>query len=207
MLAAFCTARDTITVKDTEAPKPGPGEALVRVRVCGVCGSDLHCLDGSLPVNPDIVLGHEFAGEVAELGEGVERIAVGDRVAVEPALRCGRCDYCLSGRYHLCRKRQLAPDRGAMAEFITMPAYTLYKLPDGVDFEIGALTEPLAVAVHGLHLVNARAGERVLVMGAGTIGLMAVLAAKRHGRRCDLDLPPRSPGAGRPGRGRPPRRP
>lgn len=181
MLASFCTGKDTIAVRETDSPRPGAGEVLVRVRACGVCGSDLHFYDGSFPIAPNISMGHEYAGEVAELGEGVERIAVGDRMAVEPALRCARCEYCTSGRYHLCRKRDFTPKNGAMAEYITVPAYTLYKLPDGVDFEIGALTEPLAVAIHGLHLVNVRAGERVLVMGAGTIGLMTVLAARAMG--------------------------
>jgi threonine dehydrogenase-like Zn-dependent dehydrogenase len=87
----------------------------------------------------------------------------------------------MSGRYHLCRKRDFTPKNGAMAEFIAMPAHMMYKLPDSVDFELGALTEPLAVSIHGLHLVDVRAGERVAVIGAGTIGLLAVLAAKSMG--------------------------
>lgn len=181
MLAAFCTGKETITVRETDAPRPAPGEVLLRVRVCGVCGSDLHFYDGSFPVAPSMSLGHEFAGEVAELGEGVTGFAVGDRVAVEPARRCTRCEYCTTGRYHLCRKRALTPENGALAEFISVPTYMLYKLPDEVDFEIGALTEPLAVTIHGLHLVNVRAGERVLVVGCGTIGLMSVLAARAMG--------------------------
>lgn len=181
MLAAFCTGKEQVAVRDTETPKPAPGEVLLRVRACGICGSDLHFYDGSFPVTADTSMGHEFAGEIAELGEGVSGIAVGDRVAIEPAIRCMRCEYCSSGRYHLCRKRDLTPPSGALAEYITVPAYMACRLPDEVDFEIGALTEPLAVAIHGLHLVNVRAGERVLVMGCGTIGLMAVLGARAMG--------------------------
>jgi 2-desacetyl-2-hydroxyethyl bacteriochlorophyllide A dehydrogenase len=181
MLAAFCTGKETIAVKETDSPRQGASEVLLRVRACGVCGSDLHFYDGSFPIAPNVSMGHEYAGEVAELGAGVTGFDVGDRVAVEPALRCTRCEYCTSGRYHLCRKRDFTPRNGAMAEYISVPAYTLYKLPDEVDFEIGALTEPMAVAIHGLHLVNVRAAERVLVMGCGTIGLMTVLAARAMG--------------------------
>jgi (R,R)-butanediol dehydrogenase/meso-butanediol dehydrogenase/diacetyl reductase len=181
MLAVFCTGKETIAVREADPPRAEPGEVIVRVRACGVCGTDLHYYDGSLPVSPTASLGHEFAGEVAEIGEGVSAWVIGDRVAVEPLRRCGLCDYCTTGRYHLCRKRQLTSENGAMAEYISVAANMPYKLPDGVDFEIGALTEPLAVAVHGLHLVNVRAGERVLVMGCGTIGLMAVLAARAMG--------------------------
>jgi 2-desacetyl-2-hydroxyethyl bacteriochlorophyllide A dehydrogenase len=181
MLAAFCTGKETITVRETDVPRPQPGEVIVRVRACGICGTDLHFYGGSFPMPPDLSMGHEFAGEVAELGEGVTGFAVGDRVAVEPAQRCTRCEYCMAGRYHLCRKRDLTPGSGALAEYISRPAYMLYKLPDEVDFGVGALTEPLAVCVHGLHLVNLRAGERVLVIGCGTIGLMSVLAARAMG--------------------------
>jgi 2-desacetyl-2-hydroxyethyl bacteriochlorophyllide A dehydrogenase len=183
MLAAFCTGKETITVREADAPRPRPGDVLVRVRACGICGTDLHFYGGTFPAAPDVSPGHEFAGEVAELGEGVTGFAVGDRVTVEPIRSCRTCEYCRSGRYHLCRKHVLlgTAEAGALAEYISLPAYMLYKLPDGVDFETGALTEPLAVCVHGLHLVNVRAGERVLVMGCGTIGLMSVLAARAMG--------------------------
>jgi 2-desacetyl-2-hydroxyethyl bacteriochlorophyllide A dehydrogenase len=183
MLAAFCTGKETITLREADAPRPAAGDVLVRVRVCGICGSDLHFYGGSFPSAPNVSPGHEFAGEVAELGGGVTAFAVGDRVAVESIRSCRTCEYCTTGRYHLCRKRVLlgTGETGALAEFISLPAYMLYKLPDEVDFEIGALTEPLAVCVHGLHLANVRAGERVLVMGCGTIGVLSVLAARAMG--------------------------
>jgi threonine dehydrogenase-like Zn-dependent dehydrogenase len=132
---------------------------------------------------PGISPGHEFSGEVAEVGEGVTRFAAGDRVAVEPILSCRACEYCTSGRYHICHKRSFIGSgaTGAMADYIVLPAYTLYKLPAEVDFELAALTEPLAVCLHGLHLVDLRAGERVLVLGSGTIGLLSALAASVAG--------------------------
>ena len=180
--AAFCTARNTIEVRETDDPQPGPGEVLVRVRQCGICGTDLHFYQGNLPPSP-ASLGHEFAGEIAALGEGVEGFAEGDRVAVEPILACQTCSYCRSGQYNLCRSRVLlgAYHPGGLADHITVPAHTLYRLPDNVDFETGALAEPLAVCVHGLHIVGLGAGERVLVLGSGSIGLFTVLAARHFG--------------------------
>jgi 2-desacetyl-2-hydroxyethyl bacteriochlorophyllide A dehydrogenase len=127
--------------------------------------------------------GHEFCGEVAEIGEGVPGFAAGDRVVIEPIKSCRECGYCRTGQYQICPKRVLlgtfAP--GGLAEYVCVPAYTLYALPEPLDFELGALTEPLAVAVHGLHIVDLAMGERVLVMGSGTIGLLSVLAAKAAG--------------------------
>lgn len=183
MRAAFITGKQTVEVRDTDRPEPGPGEVLLRVRGCGICGTDLHYYEGTYPYSPRRSPGHEFAGEVVALGEGVSGFTAGDAVVVEPLRRCGRCVNCLAGRYHICERNSLATDQsqGALAEFITVPAYTLYRLPEGVDTELAALTEPLAVCVHGLHMVDLRAGDRVLVLGAGTIGLMSALAASAAG--------------------------
>jgi 2-desacetyl-2-hydroxyethyl bacteriochlorophyllide A dehydrogenase len=180
--AAFCTAKETMEVRQTDDPTPGPGEVLLRVRQCGICGTDLHFYHGDLPQSPTS-LGHEFSGEIAAVGEGVTRFAAGDRVAVEPIRSCQACEYCRSGRYHLCKTRILIGSyyNGALADYIAVPEYALYKLPDNVDFEVGALAEPLAVAVHGVHIVGLKAGERVLVLGSGTIGLFSVLVARHLG--------------------------
>jgi 2-desacetyl-2-hydroxyethyl bacteriochlorophyllide A dehydrogenase len=183
MKAAFNTAKETIEVRETDDPKAGPGEVLVRVRACGICGSDLHFYHGALPAAPTVPPGHEYAGEVAGLGEGVTGFEVGQRVAVEPLRYCRECAYCRTGRYQLCPKRVLMGTffPGAMAEYVPVPAYGLYPLPETVDFEVGALAEPLAVAVHGLHIVDLVMGEKVLVMGSGTIGLLAIMAARAAG--------------------------
>jgi L-iditol 2-dehydrogenase len=183
MRAAFITGKETIEVRETEVPSPGAGEVLVRVRACGICGSDLHFYHGMFPASPKISPGHEFAGEVVEVGEGVAGFEAGQRVVVEPIRRCEDCDYCRVGRYHLCPKHMLlgtfAP--GGLTEYVSVPTYTLYALPEELDFEAGALVEPLAVAVHGIHLVNLGRGERVLVLGSGTIGLFSIIAAKAAG--------------------------
>ena len=183
MLATYFTAKDEVTVKDADNPAPGPGEALIRVRACGICGTDLHFYHGDLPAPPTFSPGHEFAGEIAGLGEGVKGFAEGDRVAVEPIIRCGWCTYCLTGQYQLCPKRILvgAYHQGALAEYVVVPAYTLYKLPDEVDFALGAFVEPLAVSVHGAHLAHIGPGQKVLVLGTGAIGLTSVIAAKHSG--------------------------
>jgi L-iditol 2-dehydrogenase len=183
MSAAFISGKETVEVREADVPSPRRGEVLVRVRACGICGSDLHFYHGAFPASPAISPGHEFAGEVEEVGEGVDGFERGQRVVVEPIRRCQECSYCRTGRYHLCGRHVLlgtfAP--GGLSEYVAVPAYTLYPLPDDLDFEQGALVEPMAVAVHGLHIVGLAMGERVLVLGSGTIGLFAVMAAKAAG--------------------------
>jgi 2-desacetyl-2-hydroxyethyl bacteriochlorophyllide A dehydrogenase len=183
MLAAYCTGKEAIEVRETPDPSPPPGEVLIRVRSCGICGSDLHFYHGDFPASPNTSPGHELSGEIAALGEGVTGWEVGQRVAVEPLRRCDECVYCRTGRYHLCPKRILTGSYhdGGLAEYFNFPAYGLYELPESMEFETGALAEPLAVSVHGLHIVNLTAGEKVLVLGSGTIGVMAVLAASVSG--------------------------
>jgi threonine dehydrogenase-like Zn-dependent dehydrogenase len=129
-------------------------------------------------------MGHEIAGEVAEVGESVAGIAVGDRVAVEPLVTCRVCAYCLSGERQLCPQKQLlgaGQYQGGFAEYLEVPAYLLHKLPDDLSFEVGALVEPLAVCVHAYRLAEIQPAERVAVLGAGTIGLTAVLTALELG--------------------------
>jgi L-iditol 2-dehydrogenase len=185
MRAAFCTGKHRVEVRDVPDPQPRPGEVLVRVRAAGICGSDLHFYNGSFPAMPNVSPGHEFAGEVAAPGDGVSGWAVGDRVVVEPIVSCRSCSYCRSGRYQLCAGHVLlgTSKSGGLAEYVAVPAYGLYRLPDEMDFDTAALTEPLAVAVHGSHLVGLTAGEKVLVLGSGSIGVMAVLSASSAGCR------------------------
>ncbi len=183
MLAAFSGGKGKIEIKDAPVPEPGAGEVLLRVRACGICGSDLHFYRGELPALPTISPGHEFAGEVTEVGEGVKGFTPGQRVVVEPIRTCRRCSYCRSGSNHLCPKRVLLGTfaSGGLAEYVAVPDYTLYPLPDALDYELAALVEPLAVAVHGLHLVGLSFGERVVILGGGSIGVLSALAARALG--------------------------
>ena len=181
MRAAFCTAREQLEVREVPEPIPGPGEVVVRVRSCGICGSDLHFFHGALPP-PAVCPGHEISGEVYEVGQGVD-LHPGDRVAVEPLVVCRECVYCRTGDYQLCRRFQLlgAMVDGGFADYVRVPGYAVFPLPATVDCEVGALTEPLAVTVHAVRLAPVRLGQRVLVLGAGTIGLLAVATARAAG--------------------------
>ena len=128
-------------------------------------------------------MGHEISGEVAAFGEHVTGLSEGQPVAIEPVLVCRTCELCTSGRSQLCPNRKLLGTvlPGGLAEYVHLPSYLVYPLPDDIDFEVGALVEPLAVTVHGLRQVNLEAGERVAIVGAGTVGLMAVIAAQSMG--------------------------
>jgi 2-desacetyl-2-hydroxyethyl bacteriochlorophyllide A dehydrogenase len=183
MKAAVLAAPRSVEIQDVEQPQPKAGEALVRMRNVGICGSDLHFFRGEFPLPAGFILGHECAGEVEAVGEGVKGIAPGDRVAIEGFKVCLMCEYCRTGRYQHCASRKAfglnAP--GGLREYQALPAYCLYKLPDAIDFELGALLEPLTVSVHGLRLVDARFGDRVAVLGSGTIGLTAIAAARAMG--------------------------
>ncbi len=183
MRAAFIAGRDQIEVRDIDVPALDTGDVLVRVRNCGICGSDLHALRGDLPARKSIPCGHEVSGEIAAVATDVTGFAVGDRVTLAAATGCGACSYCTRGAEHLCQRRSFLGMTypGGMAEYVRVPAKAVHTLPDGVDYELGALAEPLAIPVHGLHLANLKAGERVLVLGAGAIGLLTTMAAKAMG--------------------------
>lgn len=182
MKAAYATGPGQLELREVPRPAPGTGEVIVRVRNCGICGSDLHWFHGGFPP-PYVCPGHEISGEVLELGTGVQRLRPGDRVVVEPLIACRECSYCRTGDYQLCKELRLlgTSAEGGFAEFLRMPEYALFALPAELDWEVGALAEPLAVCVHAVRLANVRLGDRVLVLGAGTIGLLAVVAARAAG--------------------------
>jgi len=182
MIAAFCNQPGRLELRDVPRPTLGKDEVLVRVRNCGVCGSDLHWFHGSFPL-PGVCPGHEIAGDVVEVGPEVISVAAGARVAVEPLVVCRECSFCRTGDYQLCpRFRVLGTMRdGGFAEYLAMPAYALYELPGEVSYEVGALAEPTAVCVHAIRLAGVQLGQRVLVIGAGTIGLLAALVARTAG--------------------------
>ncbi|HDJ89625.1 MAG TPA: hypothetical protein ENG40_02910, partial [Thermoprotei archaeon] len=158
-------------------------EVLIKVKRCGICGSDLHAYKG---LHPDYILplipGHEFSGDVIEVGKNVEKIKVGDKVAVEPLVVCGKCRFCIRGEYNRCIKLKVigCQTNGAFAEYISVPERWVYKLPEKISYEEGAMIEPLAVAVHAVRRVK-DLGENVLVLGAGTIGLLTAQVARAFG--------------------------
>jgi (R,R)-butanediol dehydrogenase/meso-butanediol dehydrogenase/diacetyl reductase len=182
MRAAFFTAPGIFELRDLPRPKPGPGQVLVRVRSCGICGSDLDWFTGPFPP-PAVCPGHEIAGEVVELDGGVREFDVGDRVVVEPLVVCGRCPPCRVGDYQICNRIEFlgVSRHGGFAEYVAMPRERVYHLPAELDFAVGGLAEPAAVCVHGVRLGSVGLGDRVLVLGAGTIGLLSVMAARAAG--------------------------
>ena len=163
-------------VADVPDPTPLATEIVVRVECCGICGTDLHILDGEFPPTPyPITPGHEFAGTVVARGADVKPdLPIGARVAVDPSLYCGYCRRCRAGRDNLCENWAAIGDtvNGAFAEFVAVPAVNAYRLPDHLDGQYGAMAEPLACAVHGMSRLGPVSGEPVAVIGAGTMGLM-----------------------------------
>ncbi|MHB8996226.1 MAG: zinc-dependent alcohol dehydrogenase [Armatimonadota bacterium] len=184
MQAAFFEGLRRLQLREVPAPEPCQGEVVVDIRASGICGSDLHQFEARWE-QPQFVPGHEIAGVIDSVGEGVCDWQPGDRVCVEPFLYCGRCSYCMTGRYFHCPKMgflTLTAD-GGFAEKMVCPQYTLYRLPDNVDYEAGALAEPLSVAVHAVRLTQLGGADEALILGAGTIGLMAIAAARAFGAR------------------------
>ncbi|HBW35927.1 2,3-butanediol dehydrogenase [Desulfosporosinus sp. BICA1-9] len=196
MKAAVWYGRKDVRVVDVPEP-PSPGEGWVKVKVewCGICGSDLHeYLAGPIfiPVaEPDaltgskapIILGHEFSGEVVEIGPGVKNVQVGDRVAPDACQVCWECYHCKRMNYSMCEKLAftgLMTD-GAFAEYVNVPAYTMYKIPDDMSYEVAAVIEPIAVGIHAVRQAPVIEGDKVVVLGAGTIGLATLQAAKAAG--------------------------
>ena len=182
MQAAFCRGAGNVVLDDVERPTPEVGEVVVRVRDCGICGSDLHWYHDQMMI-PSVCPGHEIAGEVADVGAGVTSLRAGDAVALEGIASCGRCRYCATGEYQRCPRVRVVGITipGGFAEYVKMPARHCFRVPAGVDFATAALSEPLGVAVHGVRLAGLEIGQRVAILGAGTIGLMAVVAARAGG--------------------------
>jgi len=186
--AAVLHAPGEIRIEERERPQPGPREVLVQVTAVGVCGSDVHYYEhgriGPHVVEAPLILGHESAGRVVELGEGATKHAVGDRVTMEPGVPCGRCRECRAGRYNLCADVQFfatPPVDGAFTEFVAIHEDFAFALPESLSDEEGALMEPLSVGVWACRKAAVSAGDRVLVTGAGPIGLLAMQCAIAFG--------------------------
>jgi len=190
MKAVFVEDTYSVVVKEVEKPAVRTNDVLIKVVAAGICGSDIHTYKGLHPFRKaPVIIGHEVAGEVVAVGEGVTKFAVGDRVTVEPQTGCGKCEYCLRGQTNFCGHRG-APGigdwYGAMAEYFAAPEETVFKLPDGMSYELGALVEPFAVGVHAVRKANIEVGDKVAVLGAGPIGLLAMAAAKAAGATTTL---------------------
>jgi L-iditol 2-dehydrogenase len=179
---AFFAGLQRIELRDFELPPRGPTDVLLRVAACGVCGSDLHQFHGRWP-RPEVVPGHEIGGGVLEVGADATGVQPGDRVAVEPILRCGECRYCRTGRYLLCATGQFISVgvHGGFADHMVVPAYCCHNLGGAVEPALGALAEPLSVGLHAVRIAEVNGDDTVLVLGAGTIGLMTVAAARAMG--------------------------
>lgn len=172
-----------LRVGDVAVPVPASDEVLLKIAACGICGSDLHMTEDPVTfgVKQDDVLGHEFAGEVVRCGKGVTDLRPGDRVAVAPLRGCGRCDACHRGDPAWCADMRLIG--GGYAEFTTVAARQCRVLPDDLPTAEGALAEPTAVALHCVLRAGLKPGDRVLILGAGPIGLLVAFWARRHGAR------------------------
>jgi len=175
--------------KDVPDPEVGPGEVLIAVKACGICGSDVHGMDGSSGRRqPPIIMGHEAAGLVAEVGEVVEGWKPGQRVTFDSTIYCGTCWHCRRGEINLCDNRRVLGvscdkyrQHGAFAEYVAVPAHILYALPDGVGFPQATMVEALSVVVHAVRRTPVELNDSAVVVGAGTIGLLAVQVLKAFG--------------------------
>ena len=161
-----------------------PDEVLVKVRASAICGSDLHIARGLHPSAPlPVTIGHEFSGDVAAVGAGVDTVSVGARVTVEPCIVCGKCDACRHGEYSYCENISFTyrMGDGAMADYVVVKSSYVYELPQGMSYEAGALIEPLSVATHAVRRAKIGLGESVLIVGAGAIGMMVAALCRRCG--------------------------
>jgi threonine dehydrogenase-like Zn-dependent dehydrogenase len=186
MKAAVYYGKGDLRVTQIETPTPGRGEVLVKIEYCGVCGTDHHIFHGdggAAPVPVGTVIGHEFSGTVARVGEGVSSVREGLRVSVDPNEPCGACYYCKNGKAHFCRamKGYGTTYNGGFAEYVCVPEKQVYPLPDGLAFQPGSQCETLSCCINGIDLCRLRAGASVLVIGAGPIGLMMLQLAKMTG--------------------------
>ncbi len=183
--ALFYGPRD-IRVEAVEDVALGDYDVRVRNKAVGICGTDIHIFNGekgSTEVKPPVALGHEFSGEVADVGRKVTTVSVGDRVTIDPNIYCGKCHYCKIGKKQHCENLTAIGVNfdGGFAEYSIIPEQQVYVLGQNIDYEVGAMAEPLACCLHGIDLVEIRAGDTVCVVGGGTIGQLMVQLAKLSG--------------------------
>lgn len=198
MKAALWYGKRDVRVEEIENPKVLPGTVKIKVKWCGICGSDLHEYLGGpifIPVGQPhplskntapVVLGHEFSGEVVEVGQGADKFKVGDRVTVEPIVACGKCPACREGKYNLCSSlgfHGLCGSGGGLAEYTVFSEEFVHKIPDNMSYEQAALIEPMAVALHSIRMANFKTGDTAIVLGSGPIGLATIECLKAAGAK------------------------
>lgn len=183
MLAARLQATGRMVIETVPRPVPGPGDLLVRVEACGVCGSDRHMFRGEFPTAKPVTLGHEFSGIVEEAGDAVGGFRIGTRVSGDPNISCGRCEHCLGGRPNLCNELSaIGVHRdGGFAEYVLVPQGQAAALPPDLDPLHGAFCEPVACCLHAIDVARIPPRGSVLILGGGVIGLLMVELAKRAG--------------------------
>ncbi|MBP2572119.1 L-idonate 5-dehydrogenase [Agrobacterium tumefaciens] len=194
MKAVVIHAAKDLRIEERPDEQPGPGQVEVAIEAGGICGSDLHYYNhggfGTVRVREPMILGHEVAGTIKALGEGVSGLAVGDRVAVSPSRPCNHCEFCLKGQQNQCLNMRFYGSampmphiQGAFRQRLVAEAYQCHKVREGVSIHEAAMAEPFAVTLHGVNRAGALTDKRVLVTGCGPIGALAIIAARAHGAR------------------------
>ncbi|MBS4197022.1 zinc-dependent alcohol dehydrogenase family protein [Lederbergia citri] len=194
MKAAVLVDKMNMEIQELPVPALADHEVIVKVKACGICGTDQHIYHGqpgSAEVQYPIVLGHELAGEVVKVGTKVTTLKQGDRVSIDPNMYCGECGYCRGGRPHLCEDLQAVgvTRNGGMGEYCAVPSANCYLLPDKLSYEEGAMIEPLGCVLHGISQVKFWPGASVLIIGGGYIGLMMLQMAKMYGTKVTVSEP------------------
>lgn len=186
MKAAVFYEKENLKIEELAVPEAGAGQVLIRVHACGICGTDMHIFDGdegAAPTPSGTVLGHEFAGEVVAVGEGVKSVKIGDRVCVDPNKLCNECEYCKNGIGHFCENIVGIGTtvNGGFAEYCVVPESQVYPFSEKTSYEAAAMTEPVACCLHGIDMCDINCGDTVAVIGGGMIGLLMVQLAKLKG--------------------------
>jgi len=183
--AVVVHAAGDVRVEEVPEPTYGPKDVVVRVGACGICGTDIHIIDGEFPptIYP-IIIGHEFGGTVTDVGTDVVGVTVGDRVGVDPTLNCGECYFCQRGKGNLCERWNaigVGSASGGFAEFMAAPEQCVYQIPESMSFADAALIEPVSCVIHGFHLLQPKVGDTYLIYGAGPMGLQNAQIARFNG--------------------------
>ncbi|MDO4942821.1 MAG: alcohol dehydrogenase catalytic domain-containing protein [Lachnospiraceae bacterium] len=187
MKAAVIEEKNSIHLREVEKPVLNEGEALIKVKYCGICGSDIHVLRGEHPTAQfPVIPGHEFVGELVKIkGAGSERYEIGDYVVAQPFFSCGNCEPCAKGRDNVCADLKFmgAHTDGGFAEYVKVATRKMYKIPKDMDLQLAALTEPIAVAVHDVRRSGLKVGETALIIGGGPIGMLIAMVARHAGAK------------------------